>query len=216
MNPFMGLAEKFYQSEALWLAVAALGGLMVGFLSAFVAHRVGFPKMRLQYGMPRITPLLSAPSGVRPDLELRHRVEDDKWEALTHPQIVDVCLVSRGAKDIDTETYDNEEPITLDVGALIVRHLDDHTSDDAIPAPPWNLNGKKILVGPGLIKKRGTVTYTLLVDGPKPTLKCQARLKNVETRRLKPRSDALRGTLWGLGGALITAALGLFGLLAQR
>jgi len=43
--------------------------LMVGLVTAWVSHTVGFPRRRLLYGMRSVTPLLTAPEGVRDDLE---------------------------------------------------------------------------------------------------------------------------------------------------
>ncbi|GAA4128358.1 hypothetical protein [Actinomadura keratinilytica] len=62
-------AEKRYASEPFWAGMGAPATLMVGLVTAWVSHTVGFPRRRLLYGMRSVTPLLTAPEGVRDDLE---------------------------------------------------------------------------------------------------------------------------------------------------
>jgi hypothetical protein len=72
---------------------------------------VGFPRRRLYYEMRAAAPLLTAPPGMRSDLELRRRAvpaggedggqaDSDGWQVLADPRVVTVSLISRGRRDI--------------------------------------------------------------------------------------------------------------------
>jgi len=63
-------------------------------------------------------PLLTAPPGIRSDLELRHRgtpadrkrgehADAAAWQVLADPRVLTLELVSRSRQDIPSEAYDD-------------------------------------------------------------------------------------------------------------
>lgn len=67
------IAVEWYESGTFWTAAGVVVALLVGGASVSVGYIVGFPRRRLLYGMPTVAAMLTAPPGVRGDLELRHR-----------------------------------------------------------------------------------------------------------------------------------------------
>jgi len=181
------LAGQWYASAAfvdtLALVLVALVAMVVG---ARVAISTGFPKRRLVCGMPVIAPLLSAPSGVRGDLELLRR-----GKPLSDPHLLEVHLTSRSRRDIPSEDFDSHQPLLIDVGAPIVEILRITSTPISPPAPDVAYDGTALKIGPSLIGKRQKITITVLADGPDPRLTYMARLINVDVREQKPEDPAV-------------------------
>jgi hypothetical protein len=171
-------AGEWYTDGTLWAAVGGVGtavGVVIGLITLW--RTVLDPnKRRLFYSMPTVAPLLRQ---VGADLEVRH-----EGQLLALPYAVKVQLVSRGRKDIPSSSFDNGEPIILDVGAPIVTGLSVDSDTDTMP--PHVVKGTELHIGPGLIRKRQTLTFTLLTDG-RPTLTCRNSLIDVQV--LKQTSE---------------------------
>jgi len=171
------IATAWYASGTFWTAAGVMIALLVGAASIRVAYIVGFPRRRLLYAMPTVGAMLTAPAGVRGDLELRHR-----GKVLTAPGVVEVWLVSRGRKDIPSSAYDSRKPLRLDVGAGIVEVLHVTSDPPSIPKPKVTVEDTSLAIGPSLIGKRQKITFTLLTDGGRPHLTCESTLIDVQVR----------------------------------
>jgi hypothetical protein len=185
---------------------------LVGFIAPAVSYMAAFPKRRLLYGMPVVAPMLTAPSGVRGDLELRHR-----GTLLTEPHVLEVQLLSRGRKDIPSSAYDGNVPIRLDVGAMIIEVLQTNSEPSPLPAPRVTIDGTALEIGPALIGKRQKISITILAEGSSPQLNCQASLIDVHVKQLTPIEEspmlkvapfALAVTLPAMGLTVLAADMG--------
>lgn len=175
----MDVAGAWYSSGTLWTGVVV--PVLCAAAVVWVTLRVGFPRRRLYYGLRAVAPLLSAPAGMRSDLELRRR-----GKLLEDPYVLTVELVSRGRRDIPNEAYNNGEPLQLDVGSRIVEILQVRSKPETVPVPKIALDGTSLKIGPSLINKRHELTINVLTDGGTHSLTCSSPLIDVQVR---PRSD---------------------------
>lgn len=167
--------------------VAALAAAAV----VWVTFSVRFPRRRLYFGLRATAPLLTAPVGMRSDLELRHR-----GTLLADPRVLTVDLVSRGRTDIPSDAYNDRQPLQLDVGARIVEILQVTCEPQTLQAPHITAGGTLLRVGPGLIGSRQAITINALTDGGEPSLTCRSPLIGVQVRqrtdkRLAPAAERL-------------------------
>jgi hypothetical protein len=108
--PDVILAAEWYTSGRFWGAAGVVVTLLGIVVAAVVAYRTAFPRRRLLWGVATEAPLLSAPDGVRGELELRH-----DGRLLTDPQVLEVVLTVQGRRDIPSSAFDGGAPIRLDV-----------------------------------------------------------------------------------------------------
>jgi hypothetical protein len=176
------MAGEWYTSEALWTAAAVIVTAVVGTVAMWIAYIVGFPRRRLLYWMPLMAPLVNAPGGTwTGDLEVRHR-----GKSLDEPYVLKVQLVSRGRKSIPSNSYDNGEPIRLDIGVTVIELLGTVSDPPVLPIPKIALNGTELRIGPSLIGRRQRITFTLLTEGQAghQDLVCKAPLIDVDVRKM--------------------------------
>ncbi len=80
----MDVAAAFYASGTFWAGAGVLAAVLGPVAVVWVTFAVGFSRRRLYYGMRAAAPLLTAPAGMRSDLELRHRgTPADRKAAIT-------------------------------------------------------------------------------------------------------------------------------------
>jgi hypothetical protein len=217
--PVMDVAAAFYASGTFWAGAGVLAAVLGTVAVVWVTFTVGFPRRRLYYGLRAAAPLLTAPPGMRSDLELRHRgrpvvseVGDhaDAWQVLADPRVLTLELVSRGRKDIPSDAYDDHQPLQLDVGARIVEVLQATSKPTSLLAPQLAADGTSLKIGPSLIGKRHEITITVLTDGGEPSLTCQSPLIDVQIRQRTQERDlgaTLPAVLVLPAMAALTAAL---------
>jgi hypothetical protein len=194
-----------YASGTFWAIIGVAVAIVVGIAGVWAALRAASPERRLFYSMPVITPLLHQQPGLPQDIEVRRMSEDGQGEVLNHPHVVNVQLTSRGRHDIAREAFDGEEPLTLDVGAPIVEFLKVATSPPDRPVPDWEVEGSKLLVRPSLIRRRQTIVFSLLVDGPSPCVnKPQQTLTDV---KLVPGIPGSGFTTWQRVALLLVSVI---------
>jgi hypothetical protein len=181
LNTYVGIAEKWYASATVWAAAGVVVALLVGVAASAVAYVVGFPKRRLLYGMPVMTPLLSTEADVKGDLELRRH-----GTLLADPHVLEIRLIGRGRKDIPSSAYDSGQPIRLDVGARIVKLLQSTSDPQSDRVPKAAVHETSLTIGPSRIGRRQVITYTLLADGERPHLTFQSDLIDVDVRQQEP------------------------------
>ncbi|QXJ25806.1 hypothetical protein AGRA3207_007357 [Actinomadura graeca] len=138
-----------------------------------------FARPRLEYGLRTSAPLLTAPGGVRDELEVRHRgVRQER------PFLREVVLAGRGRRDVPRSAFDGDDPIRLDLGVRIVELLQVEASDpaSATPPPPVRVEGTALLVGPALLGRRQRLVFTCLAQGRPRKVRCSAPLLNTTVR----------------------------------
>jgi hypothetical protein len=130
--------------------------------------------------MQAVTPLVSAPEGMRGDLELRHR-----GRLLADPRALTIELSSRGRKDIANDAYNDGQPLQFNVGSPIVEILDLKSEPATLPVPRIAVGENCIYIGPSLIGRKHRITITILTDGGEPRLDCRSPLIDVRVREKK-------------------------------
>lgn len=126
--------------------------------------------------MPVAAPLLNA-RGLSRRLEVRY--ED---RALAEPRMVEVTLFNAERQAIPSEAFDRGRPLVLDLAVPIVELLE-------VTPPPGQLgfavevDGTALRIGPDLIPKRQKLSFSLLVDGLAPELRCrEGHLIDIDVR----------------------------------
>jgi hypothetical protein len=199
------VAGQWYASAAFADTVALIAIALVAMLvGARVAVSTGFPRRRLYWSMPVIAPLLSAPEGMRDDLELRRN-----GIPLRDPHLLEVHLASRSRRDISSDDFDSHEPLRLDVGANIVEILRTSSTPATPPAPDITHDTTALKIGPSLIGKRQRITITVVADGADPHLTIEARLINVDVREQKPEDASAPALNNELGRQQLAAVVGI-------
>jgi hypothetical protein len=178
------VAGPWLTSGVFWTGAGALAATAGGATTAWVTYTVGLPRRRLLYGLRKVTPLVTAPDGVRAELELSHR-----GQSLDQPHVIEFELVGRGRRDISHGAFDAGAPIRFDLLTPIIELLEVAASDSSssTPMPPVRIDGTVLTVGPSLIGRRQKLVFSLLVEG-EPTLRCEAPLPDVEVREHDPNA----------------------------
>jgi hypothetical protein len=163
----MAVADAWYTSGTFWAATGAVVTVLASAAVVRVTLVAGFPRRRLYYGLPAVTPIVSAPAGVRDGLEVRHhgRLLDD-------PYVLTIKLTSRGRKDIPSNAYDDDQPLELDVGSPIVEILQVVSEPKNLPQPKIINDGTRLKIGPSLLSRHHEITIHALTDGDPPSLSC--------------------------------------------
>jgi len=201
----MDVAGDWYTSATFWAGAGAIAVVLSTVAIVWVTLVVGVPRRRLVYRMRAIAPLVSAPEGIRGDLELRHR-----GKLLSNPRALTVELVSRGRRDIGNDAYNDGQPLRLDFGAPIVELLQVVSEPATLPSPVVVVDGTSVNIGPSLIGRRHAITITVLTDGGQPALSCQSPLIDVQVQGQSDESL----TVWAVGVVLGFVLLGVGEVLA--
>lgn len=139
--------------------VTALGSILAAIAGVWVLLIAG-PRYRLRYG-----PLASK------------QLQEDLWE-------VAIYLSSRGRLDITRDAFDQDQPVELDIGVAIRDPVDVWSSQESMRRLPHQVEGTRLLVGPGLIGRRQDLCFTVQAAAKPPGhLTCRASLINVRIRR---------------------------------
>lgn len=197
----MALADQFYTSGTFWAASGTLAGIVVGVISIYVIWRQGNPVRSLRYGMSSAALLPGATQKMPGTLEVT-------WDGsvVQDPHVLELTLVSRGRRDIAGEDFDNQ-PLQFKVGARILAVLKTSCSPEPMAFHAFSLDGDVFKVGPGLIVRRQTITFTLLADGPHPVLSSPTEaLRDVKLGKLSAESSRRR--LHGNARIAVSAAAG--------
>jgi hypothetical protein len=158
----------FYAAGGFWVsALGAVTGVLGTIAIILVTIWIGRPRRRLLYWMAVNLPLLNAVADVRRKLEVRFGEN-----VLDNPQVLEIGLFNQGRLDIPTTAFDSRKPLSLDVGAPIIEVLSITTIPENGPVPEAHVHGTRLDIGPSLIPRRQSVTFSVLVDGPAPQLTC--------------------------------------------
>jgi hypothetical protein len=198
-------AGPWYSSLLTW-AIIAVAITVVGTAGVIlVPYLFGKKRGQITYGIPLATSLINrgASSSVRPsDLKVTWRDHD-----LRDPRVLWLRVENRSRADISSGDFDQQKPLTLDVGRNIVAPLATGISP-RYPEPVWSVDGSKLRIGPCKFAKGQRITIAVLIDGPESrVVQCDNPLINVDAheetpeRPISPRLvlTAVAVFLFGLG-----------------
>jgi hypothetical protein len=202
-------AGQWYVSGTFWTAAGVISAIVIGIVTVIVTWWVGFPTRRLLYRVSSVTPLLSAPDGMRGDLELRHR-----GRLISDPHVLEIELTGNGRRDISSSAFDGGAPIAMDLSVPIVDLLQIDSGPSSGEAFKVRTAEGAVLVGPCLIGRRQKISITLLVEG-KPDVRCRASLVDVKVREAPERTlpQILTSESMMLGSAVSLISLIIAGVL---
>ena len=197
-------SHHIWDSAAFWPALGIIVAVLAIIVGAWAAFRAASPRRRLYYWLASDTPLIRK----RQDLSEKLKVTYDLQE-LKSPRVVNVQLVGRRGRDIDSEAF-NGKPVCLDLGTPIVECVKVTTSPSDMSDPAWTTEGSKLLIGPDLFKSRQKTVFSLLIEGDPPNIvPPKQTLTDVQLERGDGESP-VRGGWWSLAvivPAVILAAV---------
>jgi len=197
----------FYSSPAFlgWIGVLVAIVTLVVIAAQFVT---GSSKRSLTYSLMSDTALLSEGARAKAGPDLRVTLGED---VLDDPHVVSLRIEYKGRHDIRSADFEGSEPLMLDVGAPILKQLNQEDVLDIIPSISFDPGAQAMRIGPGLIKRGQLISIDLLTDG-QVSLRCSSPLADVSIREAQLGAES--DLLWAkrLQGAAFTLfAVGLFG-----
>jgi hypothetical protein len=207
----MILADQWYTSGTFWTAAGTVAVLTTGAIATFITLWLANPVRRLECVMSA-APLLQETAQEMPgSLQIT-------WNGgeLKDPHILEVNLISRGHKDIASQDFD--QPLEFRVGAEILAVLRTASSPNSSAFRTVSFEDDLLKVGPGLIRRKQSIKFTLLAVGPDPVLSSSAAaLRDVDVEVLSieasnHRWPAKTKLAASLAITAITAGLVLIGL----
>jgi hypothetical protein len=93
-------------------------------------------------------------------------------------RIIEIILAGDGRQDIPSDSFDLQEPVTVDAGQPIFAVLS-NSRPKWIRAPSARIDGQYLRIGPGLIARRQYLSYRLLISHVKSDVTLQAALTDV-------------------------------------
>lgn len=159
----MGTVSTWIFSTGLPLLAA-----LVGVAGLYLSWRT-LPEKRLYFGMSNPVSL-----GITENLTLAYAGIE-----LTSAHTVNLWLSSEGRHSIKSADFDNGMPIVLDLApARILELLGSDSIPEGYSAPPVEIDGTMLKIGPGALRPRQLTTYSMIIDGI-PFLSCQTALPDV-------------------------------------
>jgi len=187
----MVLAQADGRATGLWYTSAAfwsMTGVGIGALAIVIAtmstYRSNNPRRRLYIFESSTVPLLAG-SGDRPNrLEIR-----DEGRVLNDPRLVTVQVICRGRRDIPPDMFAG--PITLDLGTEIIAVIESTSvaTPSTIPVPRMTTTTTALHIGPALLARDHSLSYSVLVDG-NVSVAGQCSLPGVDIRGGRPTQSA--------------------------
>jgi hypothetical protein len=166
----------FLTSQAI-AVLAAVAAVFIGIAAFILQYVTSVQGRQITYGMP-ISARLMNPSVV-PDLHVLYREEE-----LADPHVLEIALSYRGRKDISSASFEQGQPLCIDVGVPIIDLLEtifdpEEKTDLKVEAVETALK-----VGPGLLRKGHAMTFVVLTDGPGAQLTHDIPLADVKVRQV--------------------------------
>ncbi|WP_461028561.1 hypothetical protein [Streptomyces sparsus] len=176
-------ASEWYTSGVFWSAGAVVTAALAAAATVWATLRAaGRRRGSLTVHMSHAGRLLNATTSVRSSLQVVRN-----GTPLADPRLLRLTLSNIGRQDVPSSAYDNGRPIRLAVGAPIVEMINSESRPAGRALPQASVSGDAVLIGPGLIAAGQTLTFSLLVDGPSPSLSCHTALIDVD---VEERSSA--------------------------
>lgn len=199
----------FLSSQAIAVLLTMVT-VLIGIAALILQYVTSVQRRRITYGMPIAARLIDR-SVVPSDLHVLYREEE-----LADPHVLEIALSYRGRKDISSASFDQGQPLCIDVGVPIIDLLEtifdpEEETDLKVEAVETALK-----VGPGLLRKGHAMTFVVLTDGPGARLTHEIPLADVKVRQVagyRARQDAREaryGARQGFLKRIITWASVLF------
>ncbi|MGW0735606.1 hypothetical protein [Streptomyces sp. NPDC002851] len=185
----MPLAVEFLDGKGFNLVtiVLAVVAVVLGGISAYYARKTLFPpKRQLTYSLESVIALVNrAGLGVGgAEIEVRRN-----GELLNDPHLAAVRLKNTGRHDIDSQRFDRERPLELDLNVPIKELLSATNGERDSVMDGCTVTGTTLTFGPELISRSRPINFVMLVENV-PTLEVRAHLVDVKLRRAS--SDGAR------------------------
>lgn len=119
----------------------------------------------ITYELAASIPFLRKIDGIKTGVSVLHGNQE-----VADPHVLELKLVSKSGKDIPTDLFDQNRPLSIDVGIPIVALLKTKYEPSQAPYPEAMTNGSALEIRPSLIRKRQIMTFFLLTDGPAKSL----------------------------------------------
>src|SRR6267154_683842 len=144
-------------------AIMAVLAVVVAIVAFYVAPR--FLRRKLTYELELATPLIHPSAQPSSDLTIKYGKRYAK-RSLKNPHIVRVRLTNNGRQEIRSSDFDLNTPLQIDVGVKIVALLRVFCSLDDMPDPKVSISEQRINISPGLIPRRASISFVILLDSP--------------------------------------------------
>lgn len=206
----MLLAGEWYQSGTFWSAVAAIAAVVTVPVSLWLGTRAGQRNRQLTYSLISSVRLLGGTEEFRGTLQVIRN-----GAVLSDPHIAHIVLINDGRLDISSDLFDENRPISLNVGAPILELLDVHSRPTTTYPPAVTVSGAELLVGPSLFVRGQRLTLSVLLDTPVSEVTCLAPIVDLHRirdnvpnqgdryRQLRERGLHLVVCLWVIGLLII-------------
>lgn len=76
-----------------------------------------------------------------------------------------IVLTCHGRRDIPSSCFDQDQPVTVDLGVPILDVLDSHSHPVGAQEPRAAASGTTLRIGPGRIRAGARITYHFLTNG---------------------------------------------------
>ncbi|MFE9599245.1 hypothetical protein [Streptomyces hokutonensis] len=120
--------------------------------------------------------------------------------ALGAPRVVELTITNPARRDVLPNTFLNANPLIFDFHIPIVAILGKESSPASRAAPNVNPSGTCLELGPDMLSAKQSITYKLLLDGPKKDVKL-LRDPFAGVNIKKQLSEGRRATLLGVASA---------------
>jgi hypothetical protein len=181
MHDVLASSSPSDSATLFWTAlgvVAGLAAVVIAVISLWLTFSGRLKKQLLLYSQsPAASLLTAAPHSARQDLQVLYG-----GKPLADPRVVRIRLRTRFRKDILSDDFDQGKPIILDLGVGIVAKLAEDTGPGRLTLPPIEVKGTTIEIGPALLRKRQTITVTVLCGSRNPRLRLTVPLGDVKAR----------------------------------
>jgi hypothetical protein len=169
-----------YSSATFWTGIGTAAAVLT-LLTTVVLWSKGAPRRLLIYGLRSQIALLSSDAVGRAGIgsELQVIVNG---RALTNPHVVSIAVVNRSRRDIRSTDFEDGIPLAIELNVPILQVLSSDTGGAAMPKMQLDTDDTKILIRPGLIRRRQVISLELLTDGAASLSCCNPALADVTVR----------------------------------
>jgi hypothetical protein len=170
--PRVVAAGAWYESVTTWTIACTIVGLLSAIAIIATTFIAGFPSRNIVYWL----------EGPSPDVDRQFKDGRSDEPAASASEILKLEIRGRGRRDIPSDAFDDERPLSIDIGTQIVQVLDVESKPEALPRPRVSVEGTSINIGPDLINRRHNLTIYILTDGGATRLTCASPLIDTQIR----------------------------------
>ena len=184
--------------------------LLIALASAYFTWQNLWPGRRvLDVSIVPPQPLISEIAQNEPKVE----ISVDGKQLVGNPYLVSFSLTSTGRHDIPSAAFDQQKPLTVDIGAPVAKVLGVVSSPPQGSEPTWSPTPQGIEIGPTLISRGQSLSIQMIcTEEPQAdALRVRRDLIDVEvrTRQESPGSSTLRSRRGAIGAAVSAFFLGV-------